>query len=78
MTSPTQIEKENTFFNLLELDLEDEEDSIFMSVLSDIASKRGMDTTAFFPSEDLRSTILNLPTFLVVKAKSLHLHLKHL
>ena len=48
MPSPNQIENEmnNLFFKLLELDLEDEEESILMSVLRDITSKHGVDTIA--------------------------------
>ena len=50
MHSPNQIEKEmsHLFFNLLELDPEDKEDSIFMSVLSDIVSKYEINAIALF------------------------------
>ena len=41
MPSPNQLEeeKDHIFFNLFELDPEDEEGSISMNVLSDIVSK---------------------------------------
>ena len=66
------------FFNLFELDLEDEEDSIFMSVLSDIASKYGVDATILFTCEDLCSTCLNLPICLALEVKLCQFYLKHL
>ena len=66
------------FFNLLELHPEDEEESIFMRFLRDIASKQGTDSIVIFPSEDLRITGLNLPIRLVVEVKSIQFCLKHL
>ena len=58
-------------FNLIELDLEYEEESIFMSVLSNISSKRGMDAIALLIFENLRSTCASLPFYLGAKVKSL-------
>ena len=80
MPSPNQKEKEidHIFFNLFELDLEYEEDSIFMIVLNDIASKHGTDATSILPHEDLRITGLNLPIHIAVEFKSLQFHLKNL
>ena len=80
MPLPNQIEKEisHLFFNLLELDLEDEEESIFMSVVSDIDSKVGVEAIALLSCEDLRSIGTNLPFCLAVEFKSLQLHLHHL
>ena len=79
MPSPNQTEKETNhlFFNLIELDPEDEEDSIFMSVLNDITSKCGIGTIDLLPREDLHSTRLNLPDCLAVEVKSLQHYLKH-
>ena len=58
MPSPNQTENEmdHIFIKLFELDLEDEkdsneEDSIFMTVLNDIASKHGIDAIALFPEK---------------------------
>ena len=77
MPSLNQIEKEmdHVFFNIFELNLEDEEYSneeglIFMSVLSDIALKHGRYTIYLLPYEYLRSTGFNLPIYLAVKFKS--------
>ena len=47
---------DHVFFNLFELNPEDEEDSnkedsIFSSVLSDIVSKHGTDSAALFPAK---------------------------
>ena len=55
MASPDQTEKETSrlFFKLLELDPEDQEESIFMSVLSDIASNHGTDAISLFPTKVL-------------------------
>ena len=66
MPSPNQAEKEKSqiFFNIFELDPDDEYDSIFISFLNDIVSKLGRDTIALLPREDLRSTGLNVPVYL--------------
>ena len=68
---PDQIEKEmnHLFFNLIELDPEDEEEWIFTSVLNDIASKRGSDDIALLYHEDLHSTGAIISLFLVVEVK---------
>ena len=80
MHSPNQIEKEmnHLLFNLFELDPEDEEESIFISILRDIASKNGADCMALFPYKDLHITGLNLPIHLSVEVKSIQFYLKHL
>ena len=80
MPSPDQIEKEidHVFFNLLGLDQEDEEDSIFVRVLRYIASKQRIDGTSLFPCEDFRSTCFNLHMRLFVEVRSLQFYLKHL
>ena len=80
MPYPNQIEKEidHMFFNLLELNPEDEEGLIFMSVLSVIASKYGTCTIDLFPYEDFRSKGLNLPIRLAVNVKSFQFYLKYL
>ena len=54
MTSPNQMD--HIFFNIFELNPEDEEDSneedlIFMSFLSDISSKHGIYTMSLFPKK---------------------------
>ena len=41
---------DHLFFNLFELDTENEEDSIFMGVLNDIDSKHRTDDIALSPS----------------------------
>ena len=56
----------NFFFKLLELDPEDEVESIFMGILSDIDLKHGSDVIALFPREDILITGLNLRTCLAV------------
>ena len=57
------------FFSLLELDLEHEEESIFISVLSGIDSKHKTDAIDIFPYEDLRNTGASLPICLAVEVK---------
>ena len=63
MTSPNQIDKYTSrlFFNLIELDPKDEEESMFMSVLSDMMSKHGLDAMPRVSCEDLRIIGANLP-----------------
>ena len=80
MPSPNQVEKEmnHLFLNFLELDPEDEEWPIFMSVLRDIASKHGTFDMPILSHEDLRRMSANLPICLGVEVKSLQLHLKYL
>ena len=60
---------DHIFFNLFELDPENEEDSVFMCALNEIASKHGIDAMCLLPSEDLRSAVLNLTIHLAVEAK---------
>ena len=80
MPSPNQTGKEinHLFFNLLELYPEDEEESIFMGVLSKIASKHGMYLINILSYEDLRSIGTNFTFYLAAEVKSIQLHLKHL
>ena len=66
------------FFNLFELDPEDEEDSILMSVLRKIVSKYGLCAIDLFPHGDIRRKGLKLPLRLAVEVKSLQFYLKHL
>ena len=62
MPSPNQKEKDmdHVFFNIFDLCLENEVDSIFMGVLNDIDSNHGTDTIDLFTREDIRSAGLNL------------------
>ena len=80
MPLSNQIKKEtnHVFFSLLELDPEGKEESTFMSVLSDIASKHGTDVIDLSPYEETRSAGSSLPFYLVVEIKSLQFCLKHL
>ena len=59
MLSPDQIEKDRShlFFSLIELDPEDEEESIFMSVLSNIASKHGINAIDIFLTKIFASPV---------------------
>ena len=66
------------FFDLFELDTENEEDSIFMGVLKDATSKHGMDSIALLEHEELRTTYLSIPIRLDVEVNSLQFYLKHL
>ena len=79
MPSPNQTEKEtkHLFFDLLELDPLVEEDSIVMSVLSNIISKYGTYDIALLSCKDLRSIGANLTFYLFWDVKSIQFHLKH-
>ena len=80
MHSPNQIVKDmnHAFFDLIELDPEDEEEKMFMSVLCDTTSEHGTDAIALLSCEDLLSMDANLPFYLVEEVKSLQLYLKRL
>ena len=89
-TDQTKKELDHIFFNLFELDQEDEEDwneenLVFMSVLSDIASKHRTYDIALLSHEELRGIIakeskqdINLPHYLRGHVKSLQFCLKNL
>ena len=73
MTAPNQVDKEmsHLFFNLFELDPEDEQESFFMSVLIDISPKHEKHSTSLFSHEDLLMIGLNLPVHLGMEVKSI-------
>ena len=73
------------FFNLFELDLEDEEDSIFARILKRKLSKYGVEAMVLLSFEELREIkekldkqAENLPSCLFSKMKALQFYLKHL
>ena len=80
MPSSNQTEKEmsHLFFNIFELDPKDEKESIFMSILSDLASKHALDAIALLLHECLRRKGLNLPIRLAMEVKSIKFCLQQL
>ena len=68
---------DHLFFNLFELDPENEEDSIFMVVLNDATSKHGMKAMALLEHEELYSTYLSVPIRMAVEVNSLQFYLKN-
>ena len=80
MTETNQTEKDaiNALISLLQLDEEDEEESIFMIILRDTMSEDGADIIALFSYKDLRNTGARIPFYLVVEVKLLQFCLKYL
>ena len=80
MSAPNQTEKyvSNVLINLFQLDLEDEEESIFMVTLIDTLSEDGTGAITLLHYEDIRNIGANFPFYLVVEVKSLHFYLNHL
>ena len=73
------------FFKLFQWDLEDKNESIFMSILRDVMSEDGTDVVVLLSREEFRSTksqtgkqAANLPSCLANGIKSLQFCLKHL
>ena len=77
LSNQTEKKMNHIFFNLFELDLENEEDAIFIGVLNDATSKHGMDAIALLKCEELLSTCLSVHVRLDVEVNSLQLYLKH-
>ena len=87
MSSPNQIKKDTSrvFINLLQLDLDDEEESIFIRILRDMMLENGIEAIVLLSYEDLRNIKdqadkqgTGLPFYLVTEIKSLQFYLKHL